>query len=80
MKAGLPLMKNVLMLLGENVLAPLGSMAVASVTHAAIRKKIFGSGTALIFSNEETDDIIKIIKLLEDASLLIKSVSKSIEN
>ena len=80
MKAGLPLMTNVLMPLGKNVLAPLGSMAATSVTHAAIRKKIFGSGTALVFSNEETEDILKIIKFLEDASLLIKSVSKSIEN
>ena len=36
--------------------------------------------TTLIISNEEINDIMKIIKSLEDAGLLIKVVSETIEN
>ena len=36
--------------------------------------------TALIISNEEMDDILTIVKSLEDAGLLIKGVSKTIKN
>ena len=40
---------------------------VASATDAAIQKRIYGSGTtALIISNEENNDIKKIVKSLED--------------
>ena len=35
--------------------------------------------TTLIISNKETNDIMKIIKFLEESSLLIKGVSKAIE-
>ena len=39
-----------------------------SAADVAIRKKIYGSGTAaLIISNEEMEDIIKIVKLLEES-------------
>ena len=39
-----------------------------SAADAAIRKKIYGSRTAaLIISNEEMEDIIKIVKLLEES-------------
>ena len=59
----------------------LGLTAAASATDAAIQKKIFGSGmTTLIISNEENNDIFKIVKFLEDADLLIKYVSEIIEN
>ena len=44
-KAGLPLMKNVLTLLAKGVLVPLESTVAESATDAAIQKKIFGSGT-----------------------------------
>ena len=38
--------------------------------------KILGSGeTALITSNEEMDDIMKIVKYLEESGLLIKGDS-----
>ena len=57
---------------------PLRLTAAASVRDAAIQKKIFGSETTLDFSNKETDDIIKIVKSLEDAGLLIKVVSETI--
>ena len=78
---GLPLMKNVLKPLATGVLIPLELPAAASTTNAAIHKKLFGSGnTTLIISNEEMNDIMKIIKSLEESVLLIKSVSKTIKN
>ena len=45
-------------------------------------KKILGSGynTALIISNDEMENIIKIVKSLEDSGLLLKRVSESIQN
>ena len=40
-----------------------------------------GSGTAtLIISNEEMDDIIKIIQALEDPNISLKGVTKTITN
>ena len=73
MKAGLLLMKTVLTPLAESVLLPLGLSTGLSVADAAIRKNIHGSrSTALIISNEEMEDIMKIVKLLEESKLLIK--------
>ena len=44
-------------------------------------KIIFGSGiTSLTISNEEMDDIMKIVRSLEESILLIKGVSKTIKN
>ena len=63
MTAGLPLMKNVLIPLAKSILIPLGLTAAASVTDATIQKKIYGSGTtSLIISNEEIEDILKIVQ------------------
>ena len=40
-----------------------------------------GSGnTALIISNEEMNDIMKVIQALEDSNILIKGVTKTIKN
>ena len=36
--------------------------------------------TTLIISNEEMNDIMRIIKLLEESGLLIKGVSQTIKN
>ena len=36
--------------------------------------------TTLIISNEEVNDIMKIVKSLEDSGLLIKCVSETIKN
>ena len=59
-------MKNVLLLLAKSVLIPLVSTVAESATYAAIYNKMFGSGTAtLIISNEEMNDIIKIVKSLD---------------
>ena len=75
------LMKNVLTPLAKSVLIPLGLTAAASATDAAIQKKIYGSGaTELIISNEEMEDIMKIVKLLQESELLIKWISETIKN
>ena len=64
-----------------NVLAPLGITAAASTIDASIQKKIEGSGrTTLIISNEEMNDIMKIIQALEDSNILLKGVTKTIKN
>ena len=63
LKTGLPLIQNVLKPLAKSVLIPLGLTAATSATDAAIHNKMFGSGmTALIMSNEEMNDIMKIVK------------------
>ena len=65
LKTGLSLMKNVLKQLAKIVVIALGLTAAASATDAAIHKKMFGSGMAtLIISNEEMNDIMKIVKML----------------
>ena len=52
-----------------------------SAAEAAIQKEIYGSGTtALIISNEEMKDIMKIVKFLEESGLLIKGISETIKN
>ena len=74
-------MKKVLTHLGKSVLVPLRLKAVVSSTDATIEKKIFGSGTtALTISIEEVQDIMKIVKYLEEMDLLIKGVSETIKN
>ena len=66
-------MKNVLTPLAKSVLVLSGLTAAASGADAAIQKKIFVPGTtALTISNEEMDDIMKIVKSLEESGLLIK--------
>ena len=75
-----PLMK-VAVPLTKNVLAPLGITAAASAIDSEIQKKIHGSGTTtLIISNEEMNDIIKIVQALEDSNILLKGVTKTIKN
>ena len=56
-------------------------MAAASATDGAIRRKIYQSGMiALIISNEEMKDIMKIGKFLNELDLCIKVVCEAIEN
>ena len=75
-------MKNVLKPLAKTVSIPLGLTSAASATDAAVHKKMFGFGNmTLITSNEEMNDIMKIInKSLEDIGLLIKGFSETIKN
>ena len=75
-----PLMK-VAMPLAKNVLAPLGISAAMSAIDGSIKEKMFGSGTTtLIISNDEMNDILKIVKSLEDSGLLLKGVSETIQH
>ena len=74
-----PLMK-VAMPLAKNVLAPLGLTAAMSAIDGSIQKKIHGSGIKLVIEEEDMQDIIKIIKELENSDVLLKGVSKTIEN
>ena len=72
---------RVAMPLAKNVLAPLGMTAAASAINAEIQKKIHGSGTTtLIISNEEINDIMKIVQALEDSNILLKGITKTIKN
>ena len=84
LRTGLPLMKSVIKPLAKSVLVPLGLIAAASAVDAGIHKKILRSGhnnnTTLIISNDVMDDILKIVKSLEDSGLLLKGVSETIQN
>ena len=84
LKTGLPLMKSVIKPLAKSVLIPLGLTAAASAADAGIHKKILGSGnnnnTTFIISNDEMDDVLKIVKSLEDSGVLLKGVSETIQH
>ena len=81
LKIGLLLIKNVIKPLAKSVLIPLGLTAAASAADAGIHKKILGSGnTTLIISNNEMEDIIKIVKSLEDSGLLLKGITETVQN
>ena len=67
--------------LAKNILAPLGITAAASAIDAEIQKKRHGSGTTtLITSNEELNDIMKIVQAYEDSNILLKGNTKATEN
>ena len=74
MKVAVPLTKN--------ILVPLGITAAASAIDTGIQKKVHSSGTTtLIISNEEMNDIMKIVQTLaEDSNILLKIITKTIEN
>ena len=74
-----PLMK-VAMPVAKNVLAPLGLTAAMPAIDGSIQKKIHGSGIKLIIEEEDMKDIMKIIEALENSGILLKGVSKTIEN
>ena len=74
-----PLMK-VAIPLAKNVLALLGLTAAMSAIDGSIQKKIHGSGVKLIIEQEDMNDIMKIIEALVNSGVLLKGVSKTIEN
>ena len=81
LKTGLPLIKNVIKPLAKSVLIPLGLTAAASAADAGIHKKILRSGnTTLIISNEEMNDVIKIVQALEDSNISLKGVTGTVKN
>ena len=90
LKVGLSLIKNVIKTLAKIVLIPLGLTVGTSAAHARIHKKILGSDKSpsilakqtatLIVSNDEMEDIMKIVKSLDDSGLLLKRISEKIQN
>ena len=87
LETGLPLIKNVIKPLAKSVLIPLRLTVAVSSADAGIHKKILGSGnhpphnTVLVISNNEIEDIIKIVKSLEDSGLLLlKGVTETVQN
>ena len=77
LKSGLRLLKSVVKPLGM-----LGLTAAASATDAAINKKILGSGnhTAFIISNDDMQDLLKIVKSLEDSGILLNGITETVKN
>ena len=64
-----------------NILAPLGTIIAASAIDAGIQKKTHGSGvTALVISNDELNNIIKIVQAFEHSNILLKGVTKTVQN
>ena len=75
-----PLMKLAVPL-AKNNLDPLEITAAASAINAGIQKKIHSSGTtALLISNEEMNDIMKIVQALKYSNILLKGITKTIKN
>ena len=70
--------------MAKSALVLLGLTAAASAADAGIGKKILGSShnnnTTLNISNDETEDIFKIVKSLEDSGVLLKEVSEKIQS
>ena len=75
------LIKNIIKPLAKSVLIPLGLTAAVSAGDAGTYKKILGSRTnSTKIPNDEMEDLIKIVKFLEDSGLLLKGVSETIRN
>ena len=77
LKSGLPFLKSIIKPLGV-----LGLTAAASATDAAINKKVLGSGnhTTLIISIDDMQDLLKIIKSLEDSGILLDRITETEKN
>ena len=81
-------MKNALKSFAKSGLIQLGLPATASATDEAIHEKMFWSGrpldlalrmTTLIISNEEINDIMKIVQSLEEFRLMVEGISETIK-
>ena len=60
---------------------PLGLWAGISTAYAAIQKKIYRSDkTTLIVLNKEMEDVMKIVKSLEESRLLIGGLTETFQN
>ena len=74
------LIRNVLKPLGKSVLISLLLTTAVSATDAFIHKKMFASGnTTWTISNDETNNIMKVIKSLEESGLLINNQNNRIK-
>ena len=78
--------------IAKSVLIRLGLTAAASEADAGIHRKTLGSGhnknnnnnnnnnNTLIISNDEIEDIINIVKSLEDSGLFLEGVTETVQN
>ena len=74
-------MKNVLTFLAKKVLVPLGLTAAIAAADTGVPKKESGFGTiALIISNEEMEDIMKIFKSFKYSAIKEKDKGKQSNN
>ena len=73
----MPLLKSVIKPLGV-----LGLASAASAADAAINKKIIGTGnhTTLTISNDAMQDLLKIVKSLEDSGILLDGITETVKN
>ena len=69
MKVAMPLAKNVCYV-----------KAAMSTIDGGIQKNMRGDGIKLIIEQEDMNDIMKIIEALENSGILLKGVTKTIEN
>ena len=51
-----------------------------SAIDGGIQKKLRGNGIELVIEQEDMNDIMKIIEALENSGVLLKGVTKTIEN
>ena len=61
-------------------MAPLGLTAPMSAIEGSIQKKIHGSEVKLIIEQEDLNGVMNIFEALENSGILLKGVSKAIEN
>ena len=81
MTAALSLMKHGLTPLANNISLSFGLSVGKSALDATIQKKNYGwETTAVIISNEEREDIMKIVKSYKESGLLMKRISEAIKN
>ena len=80
LKSGLSLLKSVVKPLGILGLTAAAS-AAASTTDVAIKKKVIGSGNhaTLIISNDDMQDLLKIVKSLEDSGILLDGITETVK-
>ena len=64
----------------KNVALPLGLSAAMGGIDNSIAKEIHGSGTTVIFSNEEIKYMMKFVKALEDSDILLKGATETQKN
>ena len=74
---GLPLLKSVIKPLGMLDLA-----AATSATDAAIHKKALGKGNhkTLLISNNDLNNLLKVIKYLENSGILLDGITETVKN
>ena len=70
-KSGLPLLKS--------VIKPLGALGL---TDPAIHKKVLGKGnhTTLLISHDDLNDLLKVIKSLENSGILLDGITETVKN